>query len=235
MATRKYEQRLRLDSAEQTRRRILDAVYQHLRDTPTEPASLDAVARRAHVARSTIYLAFTSRAGLFDALVEDLWQRSGLPELTAAVAHPDAREHLRGGIRAANAMYAAERDVYRVLFSMAQLDPESIGDAIAKKEQNRAGGMAHLARRLAEQHLLRPAVSVQQAVNVLWMLCSFEAFDLFYTGRNLSLAATTELTISIAEHALLTQATTEPPTPRTEPRRRSTHQGVDPSAGPPQD
>jgi AcrR family transcriptional regulator len=201
--TRRYEQRLRLESAEDTRRRILDAVYQHLRDKPTDPVSLDAVAREARVARSTIYLAFSSRAGLFDALVEDLWQRSGLPDLTTAVAHVDAREHLRGGLRAANAMYAAERDVYRVLFSMAQLEPESIGAAIAKKERNRAGGMRHLAKRLAEQHLLRPDVTIHQAVDVLWTLCSFETFDLLYAGRNRSLAATTELTISVAERALL--------------------------------
>ena len=200
---RKYEQRLRLERAEETRHRILDAVYTHLRETPSEPVTLDAVARRARVARSTIYLVFTSRAGLFDAFVEDLWQRTGLPELTTAVAHADAREHLRGGIRAANAMYAVERDVYRTLFSMAQLEPGSISDAIAKKEENRAGGMTYLAERLAAQHLLRSGVTVPHAVDVLWTLCSFETFDLLYTGRQLSLDATTELTISIAEDALL--------------------------------
>jgi AcrR family transcriptional regulator len=203
MATRKYQQRLRLERAEDTRRRILDAVYRHLRDSPTEPVSLDAVARDAGVARSTIYLVFASRAGLFDALVDDLWQRTGLSELTTTVAHADAREHLRGGIRAANAMYAADRDVYRVLFSMAPLEPTSFGDAITRKERNRSGGMTHLARRLAEQNLLRPGITVEHAVNVLWVLCSFESFDLLYTGRGLTLAATTELTISIAERALL--------------------------------
>ena len=35
MATRKYDQRLRADAAEQTRRRILDAVYQRLCEAPT--------------------------------------------------------------------------------------------------------------------------------------------------------------------------------------------------------
>jgi AcrR family transcriptional regulator len=203
MATRKYEQRLRLEGAEETRRRILDAVYRHLQDTPTEPVSLDAVARSAGVSRSTIYVIFSSRAGLFDALVDDLWLRSGQPELTAAVAHADAREHLRGGIRAANAMYAARRDVYRVLFSMAQLEPDSIGVAIARKERSRAGGMSHLAKRLSGQQLLRPDVTVPQAVHVLWMLCSFEAFDLLHTGRRLSVATTNQLTISTAERALL--------------------------------
>ena len=99
-ATRRYEQRLRAESAEDTRRRILDAVRQRLHEAPTEPLSLDQVARLAKVARSTIYVAFGTRAGLFDAFTEDLWRRAGLAELTEAVAHPDAHEHLRGGIRA---------------------------------------------------------------------------------------------------------------------------------------
>src|SRR5688500_5365748 len=107
MATRKYEQRLRAETAEETRRRILETVYQRLRDAPTEPLSLDKVAQGARVARSTIYKVFGSRTGLLDAFADDLWARSGLGELTEAVAHDDVREHLRGGIAAASRMFAA--------------------------------------------------------------------------------------------------------------------------------
>src|SRR6186997_1202880 len=101
MATRKYKQKLRAEQSEETRRRILDAVAQCLRESPTEPVSLDKVAGMARVARSTIYLVFGSRAGLFDAFAEDLFERSGRPKLTEAVANPDAREHLRAAIAAA--------------------------------------------------------------------------------------------------------------------------------------
>src|SRR3954452_23953805 len=101
MTVRRYEQRLRAENAEETRRRILDAFAEQLGRAPTEPVSLDQVARRARVARSTIYTAFGSRAGLFDAFVDDLWSRTGLASLTAAVDTPDAHAHLRGGIAAA--------------------------------------------------------------------------------------------------------------------------------------
>ena len=63
MAQRKYEQRLRAEQAEETRRRILDAVYERLRQAPAEPIALDEVARRAQVARSTIYLVFGRAPG----------------------------------------------------------------------------------------------------------------------------------------------------------------------------
>ena len=197
--TRKYEKRLRAENAEQTRRRILDAVADRLRDAPTQPVSLDDVAQSARVARSTIYTAFGSRAGLFDAFVEDLWARTGLPSLTEAVANPDARQHLRAGITAASGMYAADRDIYRVLYSMAQFDPESVGGAVTKMEKERAGGMAHVANRLAQDGALRNGMSVDRAADVLWMICSFDAFDQLFTTRHLGLSTTVAILIDTAE------------------------------------
>src|SRR5919205_466520 len=64
MATRKYEQRLRAETAEETRRRILDALYERLRAAPSQPVSIDQVARTAKVARSTVYLIFGLRGGI---------------------------------------------------------------------------------------------------------------------------------------------------------------------------
>src|SRR5262245_17793440 len=203
MAARKYEQRLRAEGAEQTRRRILDAVAQRLREAPTEPLSLDQVARLAKVARSTIYLVFGSRAGLLRAFADDLWERGGLADLTQAVAHADAREHLRGGLRAGMQMYVQDRDVYRVLFSMSQLHPHADEGTIATKEENRSGGMVYLAQRLADQDLLRPGVTVARAADILWLLSSFESFDLLYAGRNLDIDDVVDLLITMAERTLL--------------------------------
>ena len=202
MATRKYQQRLRAESAENTRRRILEAVYERLRDTPTQPLSLDRVAEQARVSRSTVYTVFGSRTGLFDAFADDLWARSGLPELADAVAHPDVRQHLRGGIAASARMYAAECDVFRVLFSMARLDPRSVGGTVDRMSRDRAGGMEHLARRLADDSVLRSDTSVGDATHLLWVITSFESFDLLYTTRDLSIDHTIDLLVSIAERSL---------------------------------
>ncbi len=206
MAPRKYEQRLRADRSEATRRRILDALEQRLREAPAQPVSVDEIAQRAEVARTTVYLVFGSRAGLYDALATDLWARAGLANLTEAVAHPDAREHLRGGMRAGVAIYAAIRDIAHALFSMSAVDPESVGGAIARLEERRWGGMQHLANRLAEQDQLRRDVTVEEAADVLWMLASFASFDTLYTDRGLPadevariLAATAERTLCRAD------------------------------------
>jgi AcrR family transcriptional regulator len=202
MPTRKYDQKLRAEAAADTRRRILDAVAQRLREAPTETLSLDEVARIARVARSTIYVVFDSRAGLFEAFARDLWERTGLAELTEAVESPDARAHLRGGLDAACKMYAADLELYRVLFAMSLLDPDSVGGAIRAKEKNRRGGMEYLAKRLAEDGALRDDVSMEMAVDVLWMICSFEAFDLLHTGQGLSVDAAVDVLAITAERAL---------------------------------
>jgi AcrR family transcriptional regulator len=202
MATRKYEQRLRAEAAAETRRRILDAVYERLREAPSEPVTVDRIARMARVARPTVYLTFGSRAGLFDAVGADLLERGGFERMLKAAAHPDAREGLRGGIRGVVEMYAAHRDVLRVLSSMALLDAAAVGGAIQRMEQGRARGMAHLAQRLAEQGMLRPDVTADQATDLLWLLTSFDSFDLLYTGRALSVDKVTKALITTTERSL---------------------------------
>jgi AcrR family transcriptional regulator len=202
MATRKYEQRLRAEAADETRRRILDAVYDRVRAAPAEPVSIDQVARTAKVARSTVYLVFGSRAGLFDAVAADLNERGGFDRVVQAVAHPDAREHLRGGIRGGMLTFAAYRDVHRVLYSMASLDPDAVGGAVQRIGERRAGGMAYLAKRLAEQGQLRPDVTETEAAHVLWLLTSFDSFDMLYTGRSLPAEEVARILATTAERAV---------------------------------
>jgi AcrR family transcriptional regulator len=202
MATRKYEQRLRAESAEGTRRRILDVVCERLRLRPAEPVSIDEVARLARVSRSTVYLVFGSRAGLFRALGADLRERGGFTRMLQAASHADARQALRGGIRGMAEMYAAHQDVLRALHSMAKLDADAVGGAVQRMDEGRAGGMVVQARRLAEQRILRTDVTVDDAANLLCLLTSFDTFDFLSTSRALSAAKAAELLISTAERSL---------------------------------
>ena len=204
MATRRYEQRARADEAEKTRGRIIDAVIERLRKAPAEPVSIERIAEMAGVARSTVYAIFGSRAGLFDAVGAELHERAGYDRLVEASHHDDAREALRGGLRAASAMLAADRDVFRALHSMAKLDEDAVGGSVQRWEQERAAAMARIAGRLHEQGHLRPDVSVDEANDVLWVITSFESFDLLYTGRGLPLDAVVERLTQTAERALMT-------------------------------
>ncbi|MDQ1051266.1 hypothetical protein [Streptomyces sp. V4I2] len=69
---------------------------------------------------------------------------------------------------------------------------------------NRAGptGRPGPARGLAAQEALRPDATADQAPDLLWLLTSFDGFDLLYTGRGLSVEETATALITTAERSL---------------------------------
>ena len=202
MSPRRYDQRLRAEAAEETRKRILDALYGRLRERPSQPVSVEEIAQLARVARSTVYLIFGSRAGLYDALAAELFRSGEFALVEAAAANPDGRESLRDGLLGGARMFAAHRDVFRVLYSMAQLDANAVGGAVQRLEAGRSDGMYRLAERLAGQDLLRPDITAEDAAHVLWLLTSFDGFDVLFTGRGLSLEAVVDVLTAMAERSL---------------------------------
>ena len=203
VSKRPYRQKLRADAAEETRQRILDTLYERLRSAPAEPVSVDEIARRARVSRSTVYLVFGSRSGLFDALTERVLRGEGDDMIEEAVRLPDARDTLRGGFEGGVRMYAAHDDVFRVLYRTGKLDPEGAGRAITRSEQRRSASMRWLADRLQEEGHLRADVTPEHAAHVIWLLASFDAYDALAAGRGLDADAVAEVLTRTAEAALL--------------------------------
>jgi AcrR family transcriptional regulator len=199
---RTYEQKARAEAAAETRRRIIGAVIDRVRKSPEKRISVDAVAKDAGVSRSTVYLVFGSRAGLFDAVAQEVYERAGYERLLEAVRVPDPRDTLRGGIRTGVEVFAAYRDVFRALYSMEELEPEAVGGAIGRVEAQRAEGMAWLARRLIRKGELKEGIKTAEAAHVLWIATSFEAFDLLYTGRGLSTDETARILVENTERAI---------------------------------
>jgi len=85
---------------------------------------------------------------------------------------------------------------------MAMIDPEVEAGAMQRMEERRSAGMAYLARRLAEQDVLRPDLSAADAADMLFVMTSFDAFDLLYTGRGLPVDEVGRLLAATAERAV---------------------------------
>ncbi len=197
--SRRYEQRLRAAATEERRRRVLATVFEGLREAPSRPLGLDEIAQRAGLSRSTIYGLFGSRAGVFDALGESLVDRLGYARLIETVDDPDARTVLRRVLAESTRIYAEHRDVQRALYSLAALDDEAAGGPMRRLEHDRAAGMRRLAEGLADQDALRPGLGVDDAAHLLWMLTSFESFDLLHTGRRLPVDEVARLLVLAAD------------------------------------
>jgi AcrR family transcriptional regulator len=201
MDKRRYLQRVRAESAEATRRRILDAARETLERGPLGALRVDEVARSAGVSRSTVYLLYGSRAGLFDALARHLRDEAGFEELLSAFRRPDALEAMRGAQRAAVQMYATLPELARALFTLGAIDPDAVA-AVRAIEDGRRPGQAAIARRLDEQGYLRNGVSVDEATDILTVITSFQAFDELYSGSGLQAEVVADRLIAMAERSI---------------------------------
>lgn len=197
MDKRRYVQRARAEAAEATRRRILDAARATLERGPVGALRVEEVARQAGVSRSTVYLLYGSRAGLFDALARYLRDAAGFGELIEASRLPDALENLRASQRAAVRVYAAMPHLARAMYTLAAIDPDAVA-AVAAMEDGRRPGMARLAAALAAQGYLRDGVSIKEAAEILGVITSFATFDELYSGSGLPVEVVADRLVAMA-------------------------------------
>ena len=89
MKRRSYTPGERQRSVEAGRERIVAAARELFEDDEAEGFSIDAVARRAGVARMTVYNQFESKAGLLEALFDSLALRGPLGQMADIFKLPD--------------------------------------------------------------------------------------------------------------------------------------------------
>src|SRR5262245_5695393 len=198
---RTYRQALRAESAQETRARILEVTREGFARLPLESEGLEDVARRARVARSTIYKIFGTRQGLMVALAEDLLRRVGFDQLGRAFRNPDARVALETSLREGARLYAEDHAVAQAIMTLAAIDAD-VAHAAARFEYGRKEGMADLARRLKAQGEMRDDITEAQAADVLWVVTSLATFTQLYQERSLSVDETAERLIRIATRTI---------------------------------
>ena len=201
MDKRQYVQRVRAEAADATRRRILDAARATLERGPSGALRVEEVARSAGVSRSTVYLLYGSRAGLFDALARHLRLEAGFDELIREFRRPDALEAMRGSQRAAVRMYAKMPDLARAMFTLAAVDPDAVA-AIRAIDDGRRPGQADIARRLAAQGYLRDGVDIDEATDILTVITSFQAFDELFSGSGLPAEVVADRLVAMTERSI---------------------------------
>ena len=148
MSPRHYELGKRRVVIDESRRRVLDAARALLADPTGYPAfTVDAVARRADVARATVYYQFRSKTGLLEALCDDLAGTGQMGDLPQAFAEADPRAAAHRLIAVFAGFWAADRVVMRRLRALAALDPD-VHAVISARDKRRREGLEALVGRL---------------------------------------------------------------------------------------
>lgn len=186
MAKRTYQQRQRAESAAATRQRIIEAARACLTAAPLLAVSLERIAAQAGVARRTIYQIFGSRAGLLEALEQDLLRRGGFSEIQDAFnTNTDARTILRQMLPAGVRLMEREQAILRALYQQALIDPEA-ASLTRHIDEGRIGGMRYLAQLLFEQGYTQLGLTEAEVGDVLALVSDFATFDQLRTRAGLS-------------------------------------------------
>jgi AcrR family transcriptional regulator len=173
MSPRAYQLGQRQAAVDSTRRKVLDAARALL----TEPSgyrafTVDSVAKKADVARATVYYQFGSKAGLLEALFDTLAANGHMTELAAAFTNTDPTAGLCHFVACFGRFWASDRLVLRRIRALAVLDPE-VGPLIAARDERRQQGLRVLLGRLGGLE----AADVERLAGILHTLTSFETFD----------------------------------------------------------
>ena len=152
---------------------------------------MPAIAAEAGVVVETIYRAFGSKAGLFKAVLEAALaggsERAELPPaerpaIRAVIEETDPSRKLELYADTQPGVHGRSSPLYRVLVAAADSDPE-LKDLLDGMEARRLHGLGGLAAQLAESRALRSDVSVDDARDIIWTLCSTPVHDLLVRER----------------------------------------------------
>lgn len=189
MCPRSYQLGKRQDQIAENRLRVIDAARALLSEASSYSSfTVDAVARRADVARATVYYQFESKIGVLEALCDALAEAGQMSELAAAFMNPDPVEAISAFIACFGRFWDVDRLVMRRLRSLAVLEAE-VGAVISARDDRRRAGITVLVERLRTNDLL--SCEPDQAIRTLFSLTSFETFD--------ALAMTTEALMNVVE------------------------------------
>jgi len=181
MSPRSYQLGQRQAAVDATRDKVLGAARELLADPSGQPGfSVDAVAKKADVARATVYYQFESKAGLLEALFDSLAEDGQLDASAAAFTDPDPVAGLRHFVGCFGRFWASDRLVLRRIRAIAALDPD-VRPLIAARDDRRRHGLQVLVGRLSGLDALvergAGAGNVDNLVKIIYTLTSFDTFD----------------------------------------------------------
>jgi AcrR family transcriptional regulator len=175
VSPRPYQLGRRQADIDDGRRRIVEAARALLAESAHYSAfTVEAVAKRADVARATVYYQFGSKTGLLEALCDSLAERGRMGELAHAFTATDPEEALRLLVTVFARFWGTDRLAMRRLRALAALDPD-VGTVIAARDERRRQALRALLARRSD------VADLAYTLRVAYVLTSFETYDALLT------------------------------------------------------
>jgi AcrR family transcriptional regulator len=169
-------------SANETRRRILEAARKVLAQESEDALSVDAIARRADVSRLTIYYQFKSRPGLLEALYDYLASRGGMQRMAEVFREPDPSKALDRLVGVFVTFWSSDQVVIRRLRAIAALDSE-IREGLLSRDARRHRIAHEILKRMAIGRKKKyPGDRLDAAADVIAVLTGFGTYDALATS-----------------------------------------------------
>jgi AcrR family transcriptional regulator len=177
MSPRPYNMARRKEATHATRAKILEATRAIIGGKgDLEGFSMEAVARKAGVARMTVYYQFRSREELLEALADHLAQRGGLQRMREVFMEPDPEKALRKLVEVFVGFWATDRVTLRRLRAMGVVTPSQ--DRVAlKRDAWRREAVDNVLARFGKRGGSAKAAWHGDLAAILTSLTSFETFD----------------------------------------------------------
>lgn len=189
-ARRRYDSTWRREGARRRRERVLDAAERQFLRGGYAATTIATVAAEAEVSVETIYKAFGGKPGLVKGIYERRLAGTGpVPAYERSdrmrVREADPRRIMREWGLLTAEVAEGLTPIRLLLREAAASDPE-VSRVRAVSEEERLERMRHHAGFLRARGYLRPDVSVEEAVDVLWLCSSAEIYEVLVLQRGWS-------------------------------------------------
>ncbi len=191
---RAYRSTKRADQVAQSRRDILASAGALFRAHGYAAVSMPVIARKAGVAVETIYRAFTSKAGLFKAVIDSTVAGGSTraevpveerPAIRALIEERDPRRQVEMYAATQPGIHRRSGPLLRALAGAAATNPEL--DALRGEiDASRLEGQGRFVGMLASRGALRSGLSIEDGRDGLWALTSIAVYDMLVGTRGWS-------------------------------------------------
>ena len=173
---RPYALGRRLELSDHKRTAILAAARTQLAANGYLQLTMDTLARESGVTRQTIHNLFGTKAGVLEALFDQLALDGGMERMRNVMQQTNTESMLAGFVEVFTDFWSRDRLLIRRIHGIAAIDPE-FGAAVEARNQRRKMAAARVVDQLSRRDGGRDPEDRTQRIATLYALTSFEFFD----------------------------------------------------------